>query len=113
MLCLWFAFYGYFWKRSGQTIGMRAWRIRVESSTGALLTWPASLKRWTLAVLPWLPGLVVWRLAEHFDSWAMKTLGQALLLLGAAGFLLMYSSPARLTWHDRMSRSRAIVLPKL
>ena len=32
------AFYFYFWRRSGQTIGMQAWRLKLVNRTGAIAT---------------------------------------------------------------------------
>jgi uncharacterized RDD family membrane protein YckC len=112
MLGLWFAFYGYFWKRSGQTIGMRAWRIRVEANDGGLLDWVASLKRWVAAWLPWLPCLITLGVAQRVDSALLKIVGQVLAVLGVAALLWMYRSPARVAWHDRISASRVILLPE-
>jgi uncharacterized RDD family membrane protein YckC len=45
---------GYFvisWSRGGQTIGMRAWRLRVVSSDGSPLRWPRALMRLAVAIV--------------------------------------------------------------
>lgn len=42
-------FLGWFWKTSGQTLGMLAWKIRVITQDGKPLTWPLALKRYALA----------------------------------------------------------------
>ena len=112
MLSVWFGFYGYFWTRSGQTIGMRAWRIRVESEAGRLLTWTEALKRWIAAWLPWLPSIVLLMSAERAGSGLLKIVGQGLGLLGVGGLLWMYCNAQRAAWHDHISRSRVILLPK-
>ncbi len=37
---LWVAgFFLWFWKKGGQTLGMRAWRLRIYSTTAAPVTW--------------------------------------------------------------------------
>lgn len=44
---------GYFvisWSRGGQTIGMRAWRLRVVGSDGNALPWPRALLRFLIAL---------------------------------------------------------------
>ena len=51
-ICISF-FFVYFWARSGQTIGMRAWRLRVQTQTGTTITKKIGLKR----LLPTLLGL--------------------------------------------------------
>lgn len=44
-------FFSYFWTKSGQTIGMRAWRLKVQTPDGALLSWPKAILRSLTAVL--------------------------------------------------------------
>ncbi len=44
-------FFGYFWTKSGQTIGMRAWRLKVQTLEGKLISWPQSLIRSLCALL--------------------------------------------------------------
>ena len=39
------------WARGGQTIGMRAWRIRVVASDGARLPWSRALLRFLVALV--------------------------------------------------------------
>ena len=38
-------FYAYFWTQAGQTIGMKAWRLRVQNSDGSNITFTQSLIR--------------------------------------------------------------------
>ena len=79
-------FFGVFWTWSGQTVGMLAWRLRVERSDGALLTWRDALLR--------LAGACV--------SLAPLGLGYFWILIDRDG----------LAWHDRWSGTRVVVLPK-
>ena len=81
-----FAFYAWFWTRSGQTLGMIAWRIRVESARGGLITLPQALLRWLLA----------------WPSFFMLGLG----------YLWLYLDPRGETLHDRLSGTRVVLLPK-
>lgn len=74
-----YLFCGWFWTRGGQTLGMRAWRIRVQQRDGTALTWGIALMRYLLA---WL----------------------ALLPLGA-GYFWMLIDREGLAWHDRGSRT--------
>lgn len=46
-------FFVHFWARSGQTIGMKAWRLRVQNVDGSLISKKTGLKR----ILPTLLGL--------------------------------------------------------
>jgi uncharacterized RDD family membrane protein YckC len=79
-------FFCFFWTRRGQTLGMAAWRLRLERDDGRKLTWADALKRLAAACLSWLPvGL---------------------------GFLWLLVDPKQLAWHDRLTRTRVIVDPK-
>jgi uncharacterized RDD family membrane protein YckC len=61
------AFFCGFWAHGGQTLGMRAWRIRVVRDDGGALTWLRAAARFGLAVVTTLPaGLGLWW--SIFDS---------------------------------------------
>lgn len=113
LLAIWMGFMGFFWTRSGQTVGMKAWHIRVQGESGRLLSWSQSLRRLGYASLPWMPGLVMLALADRYHFVALKIAGEGLLLLGVLGLACMYVDPRKRTWHDRISQSRVIKLPKL
>ena len=51
-------FFTYFWTKSGQTIGMRAWRLKVQTLDGQLISWPQAIIRSVSALLG-LGNLVV------------------------------------------------------
>ncbi|WP_028834361.1 MULTISPECIES: RDD family protein [unclassified Pseudoalteromonas] len=51
-------FFGYFWTKSGQTIGMRAWRLKVQTHQGNLISWPQAIIR-SISALLGLGNLVV------------------------------------------------------
>ena len=46
-------FFVYFWAKSGQTLGMKAWRLRLQNQDGSLITKTTGVKR----LLPTLLGL--------------------------------------------------------
>ncbi len=72
------------WVRSGQTLGMRAWRLRaVDESGRPLKLTPAALR------LAW--GMLAWAPA-------------------ALGVLWLYLDPEHLALHDRLSRTRVVRL---
>jgi len=86
LLLLIVGFFGLFWTRRGQTLGMASWRLRVEREDGRLLDWGDTLRRLGWALLSLLP-------------------------LGL-GFLWVLFDPERRAWHDRLSHTRVVVLPK-
>ena len=67
---LWFQFYLlavlylYFvwcWTHGGQTLGMRPWRLRVQSTEYRALSWGSASIRFAVALLGWIPlGLGHW-----------------------------------------------------
>lgn len=78
-------FFCYFWHKTGQTLGMQAWRLRVETTTGETLNWRLCLLRFLAASLSWL-------------------------CLGL-GFLAILWGRNRLAWHDRLTNSRVVTVP--
>ena len=79
-------FFTWFWVHGGQTVGMRAWRLRVVSFDGERIGWRTAAIRFLLAIV----------------SAAMLGLG----------YLWVLIDPERLAWHDRLSKSRVVLLPK-
>ncbi|MBP6382319.1 MAG: RDD family protein [Pseudomonadales bacterium] len=79
-------FFGWFWTRSGQTLGMQAWRLRVQQPDGSPISWRQALVRMGGAVL-------------------------SALCLGAGYWWLLFDRERR-TWHDRLSGTRVVLLPK-
>lgn len=52
-------FYGLFWRRGGQTLGMQTWRLKTVNNAGQLLTWGQAFKRILSACLiPLLCGII-------------------------------------------------------
>jgi len=108
-----FAFYGYFWLKAGQTVGMRAWRLRVRSRNGGPLTLAQAATRFLTALAFWLPvalsaHLLLERKGGQHSSWLAVALWLPLLL----NFLRSRLARDRLTWHDRWSGTELIHEPK-
>ena len=47
----WFYYYAWCWRHGGQTVGMKAWRIRVVAAEGENVTWKHCLIRFATAVV--------------------------------------------------------------
>lgn len=77
-------FFTGFWSHGGQTLGMRAWRLKLVRADGAVIRWPDAFKRHLAALL-------------------------SLLALGL-GFLWMLVDRDKLAWHDRLSDTRLVLL---
>lgn len=87
LLAVWVGFFYYFWGRSGQTLGMRAWRLKLtDAATGQLASPGQRLSRAVLAPF----------------SFAMVGLG----------YFWLWVDPQRHTLHGRLSGTRIWLMPK-
>ena len=82
-----YIFFAWFWTRGGQTLGMRAWRLRVESMDGS----PINLGQ---ALLRFMAGM-------------------ATMMTGGLAMLWMFINKDKRALHDIFSDTRVVVLPKL
>ena len=74
------------WRRGGQTLGMRAWRLRVTAADGGA--------------------------ASTGALWLRYAVGGVSLVLAGMGFWWAWLDRSGLTWHDRISESRMLQDPK-
>lgn len=79
-------FFGFFWRRAGQTLGMQTWRIRVENRDGSRISWLQSLLRVIAGGL------------------SCATFG--------LGWVWQWLDPQHRSWTDHLSRSRTVQLPE-
>lgn len=78
-------FFAVFWHFGGQTLGMRAWRLQVRGAAGPV-SWREAWLRSLSAIVSWLP-------------------------LGL-GYLWSLFDDEQRTWHDRLSGTNLVVIPK-
>lgn len=72
LLLVSFFFYAWFWTHGGQTLGLRAWKIKVLTLDRKPITWKQALLRFSIAILSWFfLGLgVLWILIDKNQrSW--------------------------------------------
>lgn len=81
-----YAFFVGFWSRSGRTLGMQSWGLQLVSDEGGTPSVTSASLRFFAAIVSLLP-------------------------LGL-GFLWQVWDPAKLTWHDRISRTRIVYYPR-
>jgi len=81
-----FLFYGWFWTHGGQTLGMRAWRLKAYTDSGEKMDWRRSVIRVA---------------AAHLSLFA-----------AGLGYLWILVDRDRLAWHDRLSRTRVVMTAK-
>lgn len=100
-------FYGYFWTRAGQTLGMQTWRLRVVRADGYDLRWTDAITRCASAcILPVVCGLI-----GQLAYGRPKAVLLSLVLGFLANYLWMLWNGRHLTWHDQLSRTVVLRLP--
>jgi uncharacterized RDD family membrane protein YckC len=77
-------FFAGFWTQGGQTLGMRVWRLKLVRIDGTEAGWSDALKR-------------------HFAALFS-------ILIFGLGFFWMLFDPQKMTWHDRLSKTRLILI---
>ena len=86
LLAVGWLYFGWFWTHSGQTVGMKAWRVKVVSADGRAVGWGPATRRYLFAIVSWIPlGLGFWW--SLFDT-------------------------RKRAYHDALSGTRLVVLPK-
>jgi uncharacterized RDD family membrane protein YckC len=53
LLAVSFCFYGWFWTHGGQTLGLRAWKIKVLNDVHGVIGWRQAFIRFAVALLSW------------------------------------------------------------
>jgi uncharacterized RDD family membrane protein YckC len=109
LVCIIFIFYGFFWKKAGQTLGMKAWKIRVIDEYGYNPAWSIGFLRLFIAAFPPVAYL---SLNEFFhvitDS---KTIAIVTAFIFLMGYLVRLFRP--FTLHDRLSQTKVVDISKL
>jgi uncharacterized RDD family membrane protein YckC len=86
ILLVLFVYFAAFWLRSGQTLAMKTWRIRLVNREGGRISLRQAAGRFVLALLG--------------------------LMLGGAGFLWALFDRDRQFLHDRLMRTQLIRVPR-
>lgn len=87
MLVVMYAFFIFFWTRGGQTLGMRSWRMRLETPDGRIPSIGQASIRFFVAIVSLVPA--------------------------GLGFFWQLWDKDNLTWHDRLSGTRLRYYPKV
>lgn len=110
LIALAFGYFGWSWVRGGQTLGMRAWNIRVQRPDGSALAWDRAALRFGVG------GLMV--AAIGLGAWAARgdgtpqIIGTVALGVGllASGWTLI--DRHRRGWHDLAAGTIVVVAPR-
>ena len=50
-----YLFFAWCWTRSGQTLGMRTWKMKVVNEDGTTISYTTALLRFMISIISWLP----------------------------------------------------------
>ena len=98
-------YFVWFWARSGQTVAMKAWHIRLVTAAGAPVSQARALARYALAWLWFAPALLALYLSP------IRSVPAMMAILGAgviAYALLARFHPQRQFWHDAACGTRLV-----
>lgn len=102
-------FYGIFWRRAGQTLGMQTWRLKTVNDDGSLLTWKQTFKRILSACI--FPACCA------VMGWLVYPSRGALLFSLMFGFIFNYVfcllNRRGLAVHDMLSQTITLKMPKI
>ena len=74
-----FIFYGWFWTHGGQTLGMKTWKIKIQTFSKQPITWKHAFIRFVMAIFSWL--------------------------FFGLGFFWLFIDKQKYTWHDHFSKT--------
>lgn len=103
-------FYGTFWRKNGQTLGMQAWRIKLVSTEDTdRVTWPQVAIRVIAASTPFIAALLPYLFFDINN--AGIEIYFATGLIASSGFMWRYSNPRRFYLHDQLSGTSLTLVP--
>jgi uncharacterized RDD family membrane protein YckC len=104
LLMVIFIFYSWFWHKAGQTLGMKAWKIRIIDEYGLNPSWPINFLRLFSAIIAPLLFIVINMSAGIFNDSKINA------FITGCFFLLGYLPRlwSTRTWHDRLSQTRIV-----
>ena len=105
--CSFAVYFVYFWTRSGQTLPMKTWHIRLTRLDGAPLSLPHACLRYVLSYIWWvLPIVAATQMLKHGLGFGAIAFVGVLSLLGYA--VLALALPGQQFLHDVLCKTMLI-----
>jgi uncharacterized RDD family membrane protein YckC len=109
LLSILFIFYSGFWKKAGQTLGMKAWKIRIIDEYGNNPPWAIGFLR--LFIASFLPVTFL-GINQQFNLFSdSKAIAMVCVFVFLMGYLVRLVKP--FTMHDRLSQTKVIDISQL
>lgn len=106
-------YFVWYWTKSGQTLAMQTWRIRMIGANGFNLTRRQAIWRYVYGSL-WIVPCVFLQWIFHLEKWQIIEMlfSVALFIWPLSIFLDRRSASLRQSLPDRLANSRLVELPK-
>ena len=106
-------YFVWYWTKSGQTLAMQTWRIRMIAANGFNLTRRQAIWRYVYGSL-WIVPCVFLQWIFHLEKWQIIEMlfAVALFIWPLSIFLDRRSTTLRQSLPDRLANSRLVELPK-
>ncbi len=103
-----FLFFAWFWTHGGQTLGMRAWKIRLVSKTLSNVSWQAAAIRFAASLPVWI--FLIYSVLSHSERVGIQTRLSEVpgwILYGIfIVWLLIDNIPGN--WREKISATRVV-----
>lgn len=98
-------YFAWFWSRSGQTLAMKTWHLRIVDARGQAITQARALLRFLASWIWFLPSLAL--------IWLLDLQGGGIVTLVLLAWVLAYAAssllrPDRQFWHDVLCGTRVV-----
>ena len=114
LLVISYVFFGWFWTHGGQTLGMRAWKLRIQQRNGDPVSWQQAALRFITALPAWVVFFIGISLAAGIPLTSRPWLqvlerlpGWLVLVIGIV-WLILDQRPN--SWRDKISGTRVMKL---
>jgi uncharacterized RDD family membrane protein YckC len=109
MMALLFGYFSWCWQRSGQTLAMKTWRLRLVAAGSQPLSWKMMTIRFLLVLAAILPLPPAWIWAKHVPD--MKWVLWLACAWAALPYLWAFIDRDRQFLHDRLVGTRLTLAP--
>ncbi len=82
LFCTGFLYFAWAWRRTGQTLALKTWKVKLVSMDGGIITWRQAFIRYLVSIIS--------------------------LLAGGLGFFWALFSKDNSTWHGRASSTKLV-----
>ncbi|KAF0814048.1 hypothetical protein IGB42_01728 [Andreprevotia sp. IGB-42] len=104
-----FFYFAWCWRRGGQTLAMKTWRVRILAVNGQPVSLRAAAIRFFAAFACWFPLIPLWMLARRDPQWIPYAWFSFGLFL--APFFWAFADREKQLLHDRLAGTRLVFAP--